>query len=77
MLKINTVTMEDKIIKILERYEVSNWDLQNITDELLNLFDVSDTLIAWEQFKKANWYKSEAIDVEKMLMDKFQAFYGR
>ena len=43
----------------------------------LNLPDVSDTLIAWEQFKKANWYESEAIDVEKMLMDKFQAIYGR
>ena len=41
------------------------------------LDDVSDTLIAWEQFKKANWYESEAIDVEKMLMDKFQAIYGR
>ena len=41
------------------------------------LDDVSDTLIAWEQFKKANWYESEAIDVEKMLIDKFQAIYGR
>lgn len=43
----------------------------------LPIHNVSDTLIAWEQFKKANWYKSEAIDVEKMLMDKFQAIYGR
>ena len=44
---------------------------------LLTIPRVSDTLIAWEQFKKANWYESEAIDVEKMLMDKFQAIYGR
>ena len=43
-------------------------DLQQLT-----ISRVSDTLIAWEQFKKANWYESEAIDVEKMLMDKFQA----
>lgn len=43
----------------------------------LSIHNVSDTLIAWEQFKKANWYESEAIDVEKMLMDKFQAIYGR
>lgn len=45
--------------------------------EALTIPVVSDTLIAWEQFKKANWYESEAIDVEKMLMDKFQAIYGR
>ena len=43
----------------------------------LNIPRVSDTLIAWEQFKKANWYESKAVDVEKMLMDKFQAIYGR
>ena len=45
--------------------------------KLLGIANVSDTLIAWEQFKKANWYESESIDVEKMLMDKFQAIYGR
>lgn len=37
---------------------------------------VSDLLIAWEQYKKANWWESEAIDVEKKLMNDFQAIYG-
>lgn len=43
MLKINTVTMEEKIVEILEKYEVSNWDLHKITEELLNLFSVSES----------------------------------
>ena len=33
--------MEDKIIEVLEKYEVSNWDMQQMTIELLNLLDVS------------------------------------
>lgn len=56
----------DEYVKWLES-EVKKLHIQN----------VSDLLIAWEQFKKANWYESEAVDVEKMLMDKFQAIYGR
>ena len=51
--------------------------IEKLETKQLIIADVSDTLIAWEQFKKANWYESEAIDVEKMLMDKFQAIYGR
>lgn len=43
----------------------------------LNIPDVSGILIAWEKFKKDNWYESESVDVEKMLMDKFQAIYYR
>jgi len=35
----------------------------------------SELLIAWEQYKLANWYESEAIDVEKMLMSQFLAIY--
>ena len=42
----------------------------------LPIHSVSDLLIAWEQFKKANWWESDAVDVEKVLMDKFQAIYG-
>jgi hypothetical protein len=49
---------------------------KNAYEQLRQHF-VSDLLIAWEQFKKANWYPSEAVDVEKMLMDKFQAIYNR
>ncbi len=43
----------------------------------LPIHNVSDLLIAWEQFKKSNWWESEAVDVEKVLMDKFLAIYGR
>jgi len=43
----------------------------------LPIHSVSDLLIAWERFKKAEWWKSEAIDVEKVLIDRFQAIYGR
>ena len=39
--------------------------------------DISDLLIAWEQFKKTNWYKSDAVDVDKKLMSDFKAIYGR
>ena len=42
-----------------------------------NIPVVSDTLISWEQFKKANWYESESIDVEKLLIHQFQEIYGR
>ena len=43
----------------------------------LPIHNVSDLLIAWEQFKKAEWWESEAVDVEKVLIDRFQAIYGR
>jgi predicted HAD superfamily phosphohydrolase YqeG len=46
-------------------------------DEQLIIADVSDTLISWEQFKKENWYESETIDVEKLLIHQFQEIYGR
>ena len=35
-----------------------------------------ELLIAWEQYKKANWYESDAIDVEKLLMSQFLAIYS-
>ena len=70
--------MEEEIIKTLRRYGYdTTFNEEQALKELLNLLNVNDTLIAWEQFKKANWYESESIDVEKMLMDKFQAIYGR
>ena len=31
----------------------------------------NDFLPAWEQFKKDNWWESEAVDVEKLLMAEF------
>lgn len=42
----------------------------------LPIHNVSDLLITWEQFKKDNWWESESVDVEKVLMDKFLAIYN-
>lgn len=42
----------------------------------LSIYGVVDLLIAWEKFKKDNWYESDAIDVEKMLMKQFEAIYN-
>lgn len=62
---------------------IKNWNERGTKnkrsqDQALNLHGVSDLLIAWEEYKKANWYESEAIDVEKMLMEQFsKAIYGR
>ena len=36
-------------------------------------YDLSD---AWDQYKKANWYESESIDVEKVLWERFQIIQG-
>ena len=36
---------------------------------------VGELLIAWEEFKKMNWWESEALDVEKILIDNFQKMY--
>ena len=30
----------------------------------------------WEQFKKANWWESESVDVEKVLWERFQILQG-
>ena len=69
--------MEEYIKDTLRLFEMGLRNEEQAVTELLNLLNVNDTLIAWEQFKKANWYESESIDVEKMLIDKFQAIYGR
>ena len=61
-----------KLIGWSEATDFGDWLVKNCS-----IHNVSDTLIAWEQFKKANWWESDAVDVEKVLMDKFQAFYGR
>jgi hypothetical protein len=41
---------------------------KNKNEQAFAIHNVSDTLIAWEQFKKANWWESDAVDVEKVLM---------
>lgn len=45
-------------------------------DKQLRLADVRNLLIAWEQYEKANWWESEAINVEQHLIDKFIAING-
>ena len=40
MLKTNTVTMREKVIELLEAYEVSSWDISELTNEILDLFSV-------------------------------------
>jgi len=44
---------------------------ENANSEYNELGEVRDIVMAWEQYKKSNWYESESIDVEKMLIDSF------
>ena len=74
--------MKNQILKKLEEGKKCGYENEAIANELLNLYDsqkqkagIEVTLIAWEQFKKANWYESESMDVEKMLIDKFKSIY--
>lgn len=39
----------------------------------LPIHHVSNLLISWELYKKANWWESDVIDVEKVLMERFIA----
>lgn len=52
------------------------WQKETEQQSNCNLPDVSSLLIAWEQFKKANWWESDAIDVEKVLIERFVAIYN-
>jgi len=49
---------------------------QEFIGTLSRFNNTKELLIAWEQFKKANWWESEAVDVEKVLMDNFQVIYN-
>ena len=40
-----------------------------------DIHGVSHLLIAWEEYKLANMYESDSINVEKMLMERFVAIY--
>ena len=57
-------------------------DFEATADRVVKLFAISNVskqrelLIAWEQFKKDNWWESDTIDVEKVLMDQFTAIYS-
>jgi len=58
-----------------EERDYDGFNLANKIEKQLTIPRVSDLLIAWEQYKKANWWESEAIDVEKHLMEKIAAIY--
>ena len=40
-------------------------------DERKQAEEINALLLEWELYKKAHWYKSDAIDVEAFLMDEF------
>ena len=64
------------VLDKIEAIETENKKLQALIKEqkeTLPIHHVSNLLIAWEQYKKANWWDSEAVDVEKVLMDRFIA----
>jgi hypothetical protein len=67
----------DTLNDIISGLKWGNLDTVEAHDRVLLLFNVSDLLIAWEQYKKANWWKSDAVDVEKVLMKQFVAIYRR
>ena len=68
-----------KIQSIIQDVIEGRKENNEATIDILALCDVSqqrELLIAWEQYKKANWYESDAIDVEKILMSQFLAIYS-
>ena len=76
------IQIKFKIAVILQRPENSLLDQsQKLTDiyevfkEQLILSGVSHLLIAWEQYKKANWFESDSINVEGYLMEQFKVIY--
>ena len=60
--------MEGKIIEILEKYEVSNWDMQQMTVELLNLLDVSYSVFDHETIERIRNSFSDA-EVRRMIKE--------
>ena len=51
MLKINTVTMEEKIVEILFKTILTNTEINQCTKELLNLFSVMNKELAFCECK--------------------------
>jgi hypothetical protein len=63
--------MEDKIIEVLEKYEVSNWDMQQMTIELLNLLDVSYSVFDHVTIERIRNSFSDA-EVRRMIKEKIR-----
>jgi hypothetical protein len=58
--------------RILDDYE--HFLMKNLNQKLKPEI-IKEIIGAWKQFKLRNWYDSDAVDVEGMLMDKFAEFY--
>tara|TARA_R110000787_G_scaffold62331_1_gene141025 strand:+ start:98 stop:346 length:249 start_codon:yes stop_codon:yes gene_type:complete len=80
------MNIQDKMQEIHHKFgvtEKANYEIQLFVDDLIKkdraeqliLTDVSHLLIAWEQYKKANWFESDSINVEGYLMEQFKAIY--
>lgn len=81
--------MKNKVIEILSKFRGNKgYTMARAENEILTLFaksfkkessieDISEVLTQWEQFKKTNWWESESIDVEKLLMDRFSQIYNK
>lgn len=59
---------EIRIFKMVKRFIERR---QQVNESPIH--NINSLLIAWEQYKKDNWWNSEAVDVEKVLMDRFIA----
>ena len=57
-----------------ERQAINYIDVKNRVEKSTT-HNIKHTLIGWEQYKKTNWYESDSIDVEKLLMSQFLKIY--
>jgi hypothetical protein len=71
MLKINTVTMEEKIVEILFKTILTNTEIEQCTKELLKLFDVSYSVFDNETIQRIRNSSSDA-EVRRMIKTKIQ-----
>jgi hypothetical protein len=51
-------------------------EIEEVVNNSSPIQNVGELIIAWEEFKKSNWWESDSIDVEKVLIDKFQSING-
>lgn len=73
-LQIEFEFLGDEQISANTALKIINDIFKEAENEQLTIGGVSHLLIAWEQYKKANWWESESVDVEKYLMEQFKQF---
>ena len=72
---IEKYTTKDQNDWLVKKKDIIARFMESYHKEQLILTDVSHLLIAWEQYKKANWFESDSINVEGYLMEQFKAIY--